>query len=644
MMNARRFKRLGTVARRACGSVLSCMVLSCMVLCSSAAVGADDDPYELAFRQVVDRTARSVVQLELFASGKPTGAQAINGIIVDAAKGWVVTAEAPLDESIDSIAHVDDAGKRTACKVLGRDRPRGYALLECSQPFPSVDAWFANGDQLRLGQRLVAVSRVYDVKEPSMAVGILSAKERAWGKLLQTDARLSPAFYGSPMADLQGTIQGMVIPYVPDDMSGGDPTQWYDSGVAFAVPMWEILERLPKLSQGTSVDSGLIGVIIDTQDFYLGPVSVASTRPYSPASKSGLKGNDVIVAVNGKPTPLYGDFRQQLGQLDAGDSATLTVQRGDASIEVVIPLVASLPPLVPQALGVRCKQEAEGRVVVIDVFENSAAAKAGLKPQDQIMQLGEATIQSLDDLRAVIFAQIPDQSLVCKWQRGDTEQQATLVLDRIAGSLPADVPSDQPPLEDYRVRSIPLPDVKNVAWMLTPENVPEGRTLGLMVVLAEPGEKEAEKRLEAMRDAARASSVAIAMVVSTLEDRWDPSELDVLDRVATHVRSVVAIDPTRISVAGRGSSGAMAFLCGFAKRATFRAVATESEAYPRFRLPENEPGNPLLVMLFGSDDAAESMAGQLTKLGYATIREGRSGDDTNWLTLLLRLNRALQRI
>ena len=61
---------------------------------------------------------------------------------------------------------------------------------------------------LRIGRTTVAVGRYGRQGSPMVSTGVLSAIDRLDGIALQTDARVSPAFYGGPLIDLNGNVSG----------------------------------------------------------------------------------------------------------------------------------------------------------------------------------------------------------------------------------------------------------------------------------------------------------------------------------------------------------------------------------------------------------------------------------------------------
>ena len=97
-------------------------------------------------------------------------------------------------------------------------------------------------------------------RPPSVSVGIISAVGRIWGKAIQTDAKISPINYGGPLIDIEGRVQGILVPASPqgEDVTAG--FEWYDSGIGFAIPMEDVLAVLPRLKQGKDLKKGLLGI------------------------------------------------------------------------------------------------------------------------------------------------------------------------------------------------------------------------------------------------------------------------------------------------------------------------------------------------------------------------------------------------
>ena len=88
-------------------------------------------------------------------------------------------------------------------KSLSRDQSRMLVLLKIAAPTPLPVPEAAPADQVTVGQWAIAVGRALSAEQPNMSVGIVSAKQRIFGKAIQTDAKISPSNYGGPLVDLQ---------------------------------------------------------------------------------------------------------------------------------------------------------------------------------------------------------------------------------------------------------------------------------------------------------------------------------------------------------------------------------------------------------------------------------------------------------
>ena len=133
-----------------------------------------------------------------------------------------------------------------------------------------------------------------------VSVGIISALNRIWGKALQTDAKVSPTNYGGPLVDLEGRVQGILVPASPRAEGETAGFEWYDSGIGFAIPLEDINAVLPRLKQGqeTSRAAACSGVDMNGADMFEAHPVIASiaarvrrgqrpaSRPATPSSPS----------------------------------------------------------------------------------------------------------------------------------------------------------------------------------------------------------------------------------------------------------------------------------------------------------------------------------------------------------------------
>src|SRR5262249_50853475 len=134
-------------------------------------------------------------------------------------------------------------------------------------------------DEIKVGHTSLAVGRTLNSaidEVPSVSEGIISAKDRIWGKALQTDAKVSPINYGGPLIDLTGRIQGILVPSSPRAEGETAGLEWYDSGIGFAIPLEDINRVLPRLKQGKDLKPGVIGVNMQSRDEFGAVPTVAA--------------------------------------------------------------------------------------------------------------------------------------------------------------------------------------------------------------------------------------------------------------------------------------------------------------------------------------------------------------------------------
>ena len=106
-------------------------------------------------------------------------------------------------------------------------------------------------------------------------------------------------------------------------------TDWYDSGIGFAVPVDEMMQRLDKLKAGEDLLAGKLGISFTGRDIYVDNCKVAFCTGSSPAGKAGIRPGDVITSLNGIKTQRQAQLKHALGPLYAGEEIKISVRRGD---------------------------------------------------------------------------------------------------------------------------------------------------------------------------------------------------------------------------------------------------------------------------------------------------------------------------
>lgn len=589
-------------------------------------IGRSDDGgglEEQAFQAAVARVAGAVVRIEpVGISAADVGASAeatpavgpSTGTVVGT--GRVVTTSFAVPKDVPEAIVVLPNGTRAAGRVVGRDVSRGLVVLavdgtaaaELVVPEPAP-----RGD-LAVGQWTLAVGRTWDVAVPSVAVGVLSATSRAWGKAVQTDASVSPANYGGPLIDIRGRVIGVLAPLPADTAGMTSGTELYDAGIGFAVPLEDILRVLPNLRDGRTLTPGILGIGYAARDPFTAPATIATCRAGSPAARAGLRTGDTIVAADGRPVTRIAELRNVLAPKYAGDTIDLVVERrsGEGSEQVAMQatLADSLPPWRRPMIGIVPTRSAaddgraDGGVEVAWVWPEGPAAQAGIERGDRVRAVSDSggPPQPADSpalLAGAIGGAEAGRVLTLTLRRGTTERTVDLAAAELPAVVPADaVPEPEPGLPGT-IERLEAAEVARPPLVVLPDA--KAGPLGVLVYFSPPpgaGEGEAGSRAaDPWREVAARHRVAVVLPTAADPQRWGRDDIRAVARALDSLRTRRPVDASRIAVAGRGPGGTFAWLVAEALGPAVRGVALLDAALPRQAVIEpSEPGRSRWVL------------------------------------------------
>jgi len=644
--------------------LLGAFLGTCLGTVATASAAATEDlPFEeeAAIRVAVERVAPSVVRIEtagvseaaLASSAEASPASGPSTGVVVEEGGWVLaTSFAVPRDAAEAIVVLPDAtapgGQRRVGRVVGRDLSRGLVLLRVDGAgLTPVSEWVPR-TELAVGQWTIAVGRAWDLAVPSVAVGILSATSRSWGRSVQTDASISPVNYGGPLIDISGRVIGILAPLPADTAGMNLGTELYDSGIGFAVPIADMLRVLPRLKNGETLSPGVLGIGYSARDPFTGEARIATCRPGSPAAKAGLRAGDLIVAAEGQPVTRIAELRHLLAPRYAGDTVRLTVERGvtddadrpqsapPARIDVQVELVAALPPWRRPMLGIvptrsAARDARRGPVTVAWIWADSPAAKAGLVAGDQIEAVIPAPIdgdtaaagdrvpvESAAALAGIVAGTEMGRSLGLVISRDGKRQTIPVEVAAMPADLPADlsalVPAFAPALapagpvvpagDAAVIERLEAAEVAQPPLVVLPA-APAQESLGVLIYLDLPRGPIAEAEGIAWKAAAARHGVAVILPGSADPQRWGREDIGGIKRAMATLSAKRAIDPARIAVAGRGAGAAFAWLVAESLGPVVRGVALIDSTLPRQAAVEPaEPGRSRWVLFGTAADAA----------------------------------------
>ncbi|MCS6878070.1 MAG: DegQ family serine endoprotease [Geminicoccaceae bacterium] len=362
-----------------------------------------------------------------------------SGFIIDP-EGYVVTNNHVIADA-DEISVVLHDEKEVPAKVVGRDPKTDLALLkiEGDKPFPYVE--WADSDQVRVGDWMLAIGNPFGLGF-SVTAGIVSARGRdirsgPYDDYFQVDAAINRGNSGGPSFTLEGKVFGVNTAIFSP--SGGN------IGIGFAIPSNLARPVIDSLKRTGRVARGWLGVRIQTVTEEIAesiglkePVGalVASVTPGGPAAASAIEQGDVILEFDGKKIDKMRTLPRIVAETPVGREVEVTIWRKGEKKTVRVKLgelpdedqLSELgkprePPRPGPATGSRVPElglvvspitpelksrfslpdQAKG-VVVVEVDPDGPMAQEGVRPGDLIVEAMQDEIKTPGDLLAKIEA------------------------------------------------------------------------------------------------------------------------------------------------------------------------------------------------------------------------------------------------
>jgi len=303
-------------------------------------------PADEPVARVAARVAPSVVQVNVEAVQQtPLGSQKGEGVgsgVIYREDGYVIT-NAHVVEGASEVDVAFADGTTEAAEVVGADPYSEIAVLRVDRG--GLPAAGFSEEDLLVGQLAVAIGSPSGF-ESTVTSGIVSAvgrefppeltggdeeAARALVDLVQTDAAISPGNSGGALANRDGEIIGINVAYLPPSETGA-------VNLGFAIPSDTATSIADQLIETGEVSTPYLGVITtdlspeDAERFGLPMDSgalVKSVEPGSGAAEAGVRRGDVITVLGDSEIGNYGDLLGALRDYQPGDTARLTVFRGD---------------------------------------------------------------------------------------------------------------------------------------------------------------------------------------------------------------------------------------------------------------------------------------------------------------------------
>ena len=366
------------------------------------------------FRLASQSVSPAVVYIRTQSVSKERGMTQGSGVVLDRTNGHIVTNEHVI-RGADLIT-IRVGRTELLGELVGADPRTDLAVVKVKGSVPLAAAW-GDSDKLEAGDWVLAIGSPFGL-ERTVSAGIISATSRnnlgmglqdTFQDFLQTDVAINPGNSGGPLIDLRGRVVGIntAITVTSAQEGGGQ-------GIGFAISSSMARRVVDQLIKSGKVVRGYLGVIpqgispdrakqlnvLEGQGAQIG-----SVMPGSPAERAGLKVDDVIIAIDGKPVADPAALRVRTFTLEPGVAIPVRFVRAGQEQEVKVAIAEMPADPILAFFGFSVKDgppDPQGGVVVDVVAPGSQAEKAGLTPGLKVASIGPRRVFSKGEFDSLL--------------------------------------------------------------------------------------------------------------------------------------------------------------------------------------------------------------------------------------------------
>ena len=222
-------------------------------------------------------------------------------------------------------------------KLIGLDLLTDLAVIKLEGKGPWPKAKLGDSTKIAVGDWAIAVGNPFGL-ENTVTLGIISNLNRNVSQLgiydkkfelIQTDAAINPGNSGGPLLNSQGDVIGI------NTLIRSGP----GAGLSFAIPINKAKDIASQLIKNGKVIHPMIGInLID--ETYFAPnksiVKVGYVVPNSPAEKSGIFINDIILKVGQKEINNSSDVINEISNNGINKFINITLKRKNKIIKLKV--------------------------------------------------------------------------------------------------------------------------------------------------------------------------------------------------------------------------------------------------------------------------------------------------------------------
>lgn len=424
------------------------LVLGCAAVFAAAPTSQAET--SRGFRQLLDAVVRIDVREYAYEAGAKRFQSGVGSGVIVSEDGLILTNAHVVGLRAVEINVTLASLERVEAKLVGWDHWTDLALLQLDpeevarKGHSFAVAKFGDSERLDPGETVYAVGTPHGLTR-TVTRGIISNPRRffadsrgvkgyetgQFNTWLQTDAAINPGNSGGPLVTANGRIVGINS----RGYSGAD-------NLGFAIPATTAKKVMAGLARDGKITRSYAGVVPgalrDLEEFYDLELNtgmlINSVDPGSPAAEAGLRGGDILLAIDGQPVD--GRFPEQLPPIKnliasrpVGTELKFSIKRADTTRDYLVTteeLVSRVgEESVVEVWGLSIREVSrpyarenqlpnEEGVLVIGVQRGFPAAVAGLSSGDVITKINDQPISSIADVLATAteYADEPKQVLV----------------------------------------------------------------------------------------------------------------------------------------------------------------------------------------------------------------------------------------